>query len=205
MAQSILNWLVTLPAATLYVVLGIAAAVENIIPPFPADLVVAFGSFLVAQGNKGTLAMVALVTWTGNVVGAMAVYGLARRYGAERFEQRLAGKHAQSWDARLHRMFDRYGVMAVLVGRFVPGVRALVPAVAGAVRAPVFRTTALIGLAAAIWYGSITYIAYRVGSNWETLRATVSRYGTVAGSVAAVLLVAGIGAWLLARRRTKPG
>lgn len=197
-----LDWLVTLPAAAMYLVLAIVAAIENIVPPFPADVVVAFGSFLVAQGNKGTLAMVALVTWTGNVVGAMVVYALARKYGAERFEQRLAGKHAQSWDARLHRMFDRYGVLAVLVGRFVPGVRALVPAVAGAVRAPVFRTAALIGIAAALWYGSITYIAYRVGSNWETLRATVARYGTLVGVIAAIVLVAGIGAWLLARRRT---
>ena len=198
------DWLVTLPATTMYLVLGIVAAIENFIPPFPADMVVAFGSFLVAQGNKGTLAMVALVTWVGNVIGAMAVYALARRYGAERFEQRLAGKHAQSWDARLHRMFDRYGVLAVLVGRFVPGVRALVPAVAGAVRAPVFRTAALIGLAAAIWYGSITYIAYRVGSNWDTLRATVARYGTVAGIVAAILLAVGVGAWLLLRKRKTP-
>ena len=198
------DWLVTLPATTMYLVLAIVAAIENFIPPFPADMVVAFGSFLVAQGNKGTLAMVALVTWAGNVVGAMAVYALARRYGAERFEQRLAGKHAQSWDARLHRMFDRYGVLAVLVGRFVPGVRALVPAVAGAVRAPVFRTVALIGLAAAIWYGSITYIAYRVGTNWDTLRATVARYGTVAGIVAAILLAVGVGAWLLLRKRKTP-
>lgn len=198
------DWLVTLPATTMYLVLAIVAAIENFIPPFPADMVVAFGSFLVAQGNKGTLAMVALVTWAGNVIGAMAVYALARRYGAERFEQRLAGKHAQSWDARLHRMFDRYGVLAVLVGRFVPGVRALVPAVAGAVRAPVFRTVALIGLAAAIWYGSITYIAYRVGTNWDTLRATVARYGTVAGIVAAILLAVGVGAWLLLRKRKTP-
>ena len=203
MLQSILDWLVTLPPTTLYVVLGIVAALENFVPPFPADVTVAFGSFIVAQGNQGSLKMVALVTWVGNVAGAMAVYALARRYGAERFEQRLAGKHAQSWDARLHKMFDRYGVLAVLVGRFVPGVRALVPAVAGAVRAPLGRTTLLIGIASAIWYGAITYIAYRVGSNWEALRGSVTRYGTLAGVIAAVVLVVGIGIWLLRRRRTR--
>jgi membrane protein DedA with SNARE-associated domain len=198
-----LEWLVTLPPAALYTVLAIVAALENFVPPFPADVTVAFGAFLVAQGNQGSLAMVALVTWVGNVAGAMAVYGLARRFGAERFEQRLAGKHAQSWDARLHRMFDRYGVLAVLVGRFVPGVRALVPAVAGAVRAPIGRTTLLIGMAAAIWYGAITYIAYRVGSNWESVRGTVGRYSTAAAIVAGVVLVVGTGVWLLRRRRTR--
>ena len=201
MVDSIFDWLLTLPAATLYVVLGLVAAIENVIPPFPADLVIAFGSFLAAHANRGSLAVVALSTWIGNVGGAMLVYLLARRYGAERLERRLAGRHAQSWDARIHRMFDRYGALAILVGRFVPGIRALVPAVAGAVRTPVLKTFLLIGLASALWYGAITYIAYRVGTNWEAVRGTVARYSTLAGIVGAVALVAGVGIWLLLRRR----
>lgn len=201
MAQSIFEWLVTLPAAAYYIVLGVVAAIENLVPPFPADLVVAFASFLAAKGDRGTLLAVAFCTWFGNVAGAMLVYWLTRRYGAERTERRLAGKHAESWDRRIHQLFDRYGTLAIFVGRFVPGVRALVPAVAGAVRAPVLKTTLLIGTASAIWYGAITYIAYRVGSNWEAVRATMGRYGTVAGLVAAVLLVAGIVTWLVRRRK----
>lgn len=202
MAQSILDWLVTVPATTLYLVLAASAFIENLFPPFPSDLIVAFGSFLAARGDSASLLWVLLVTWTGNVAGAMLVYGLARRYGAEKLEQRLGGRHAQSWDLRLHNMFDRYGMLAVFLGRFIPGVRALVPAVAGAMRAPVLRTGLLIGTASAIWYGTITYIAYRVGSNWQSLQGAVARYGTLAGVIAAVILLAGIGAWLLARRRT---
>lgn len=201
MAESILDWLVTLPATTLYVVLGIVAAIENFVPPFPADAVVAFGSFLAAQGHGGTLRMVALCTWFGNVAGAMVVYGLARRYGAERTERRLAGKHAESWDRRIHELFDRYGSLAIFFGRFVPGVRALVPAVAGAVRSPVLSTALLIGAASAVWYGGITYIAYRVGSNWEPLRDSIGKYSTAAGIAGAVVLVAGVVLWQLRRRR----
>ena len=203
MAESIFQWLVTLPPTTLYVVLAVVAAIENIIPPFPADLVVAFGSFLVAQGDRGSLLLVAFFTWLGNVAGAMIVYGLARRYGAERLEKRIGGRHAESWDARIHRMFDRYGTPAIFVSRFVPGVRALVPAVAGAVRTPVLKTVLLIGTASAIWYGAITYIAYRVGSSWEVLRAAIGRYSTTAAIVGSALLVVGVGAWLLARRRRR--
>ena len=201
MAQSILDWLVSLPASAFYIVLGVVAAIENFIPPFPADVVVAFGAFLAAKGHRGSLTFVAFSIWLGNVIGAMVVYGLARRYGAERLEQRLAGKHAESWDKRLHALFDRYGSLAVFFGRFVPGVRALVPAVAGAVRSPVFSTMLLIGLASAIWYGGITYIAYRVGSSWEVLRDTIGQYSTVVGIVGAVVLVAGVVIWQLRRRR----
>lgn len=202
MLDAILDWLVTLPASTLYVVLGLIAAIENIVPPFPADVTVAFGAFIAAQG-EGTLLLVALSTWAGNVGGALLVYAAARRYGAERFERRLAGRHAQSWDARLHRMFDRYGSLAIFVGRFVPGVRAIVPAVAGAVRSPFLKTALLIGAASALWYGTITYIAYRVGSNWDAVRAAIARYSTTAGIVGAIILLGGVGAWLVARRRRR--
>jgi len=199
--QALLQWLVTLPLGTLYGVLGFTAALENLVPPFPSDVVVAFGSFLVAHGHQGTRLGVFLVTWFGNVTGAMLVYAAGRRYGAERLERRLAGKHAESRDRRLHALFDRYGMPAVFLSRFVPGVRALVPAYAGAARLPVGRVTTMIAVASAIWYGLITMIAFRVGTDWERLSATVTRYSTVAAIIGTVLLAGGVGAWWLVRRR----
>jgi membrane protein DedA with SNARE-associated domain len=58
-------------------------------------------------------------------------------------------------------MFARYGLPALFVARFVPGVRAVVPVAAGALKLPAFRTTVLMALAAAIWYGAIEWVAYR--------------------------------------------
>lgn len=199
--QSLLAWLVTLPVAALYTILGTTAAIENLVPPFPSDVVVAFGSFVVAQGGRGTMFGVFLVTWFGNVVGAILVYALGRRYGAERLERRLAGKHAQSRDARIRRMFERFGMPAVFVSRFVPGVRALVPAFAGALRLPVFLTTLMVATASALWYGFITIVAFRVGSDWERLKATIAQYGRTTAIIGVVLLGIGAAAWYIARRR----
>ena len=200
--QGLLDWLITLPAGTLYSVLLVIAALENLFPPFPSDLVVAFGSFVAAQG-PGTALGVFVSTWLGNVAGAMLVYALGRRYGAERLERRLAGSHAASRDARIRSMFKQYGMPAVFVSRFVPGVRALVPAFAGALRLPVLPTAAMIASASGIWYGLITFIAFRVGADWPRLKAIVSRYSTTAAIVATVVLAAGIATWLLVRRRQK--
>lgn len=201
MLDSIYESLVDLPPVLLYVAVSAAAVAENFFPPFPSDIVIAFGSFLLAQGGAGKLALLAAGTWAGNVAGAMLVYALGRKYGAERLEKHLAGKHAESWDRRFHAMFDRYGLIAIFVSRFVPGVRAVVPVVAGAVRTSAFRTFVLIGAASAIWYGGLTYIAYRVGRNWEALQAAVSRYGTLAGIAGAAILVLAIGIWMLLRKR----
>jgi membrane protein DedA with SNARE-associated domain len=199
--ENFLERLATLPAGTLYTVLVVTAAIENLIPPFPSDVVVAFGSFVVAQGNKGTMWGVFLATWAGNVAGAMVVYALGRRYGAERLEKRLAGKHAESADARIRRLFERYGMPAVFVSRFVPGVRAIVPAFAGALRLSVVWTMAMVATASAIWYGLITMVAFRVGSDWEQLKATIARYGTTAAIIGAILLALGVVAWLIVRKR----
>lgn len=198
--QSLLQWLISLPLGALYPILAFTAALENIFPPFPSDVVVAFGSFVVAQGHRGTLFGVFAVTWVGNVVGAMVVYYLGRRFGAERLERRLAGKHAASVDRRLHALFDRFGIPAVFVSRFVPGVRGIVPAYAGALRLSVLQVLVMIAIASAIWYGLITWLAFRVGADWERLRDTVGQYSTIAAIAAVVVLASGIVAWLIIRR-----
>lgn len=198
--QSLLDWLVTLSPITLYSVLGVVAALENLVPPFPSDVVVAFGGFVAAQG-PGTALGVFLSTWIGNVAGAILVYVLGRRYGAQRLERRLAGKRAESIDARIRLMFRKYGMPAVFVSRFVPGVRAVIPAFAGALRLRLLPTTAMIASASAIWYGLITIVAFRVGADWPRLRGMIARYSTTAAVLASVILVAGIGVWWLGRRR----
>jgi len=200
--QSLLDWLVTLSPATLYSVLTIVAAIENLVPPFPSDVVVAFGSFVAAQGT-GTAFGVFLATWLGNVAGAMIVFALGRKYGARRIEQRLAGAHAASWHARLQRMFRRFGLPAIFVSRFVPGVRAVVPAFAGALRQPVLPTAVMIACASALWYGLITYVAFRVGADWPRLKAMIAQYSTTAAIVASTLLALGIATWLIVRQRQK--
>jgi membrane protein DedA with SNARE-associated domain len=197
-----LDWLVTLSPATLYTVLAFVAALENLVPPFPSDVVVAFGAFVAARG-PGTALGVFIATWVGNVGGAMLVYALGRRYGAERLERRLAGKHAEHRDAKMRAMFKRYGMPAVFVSRFVPGVRALVPAFAGALRLPVFSTAMMIASASGLWYGLITLVAFRVGSDWPRLKLMITNFSSTAAIAATVILVLGIAIWLFVRRRQK--
>ena len=195
--EAVFDRLAALPPAVLYLVLALVAAVENVFPPIPADTVVAFGAFLAARG-QATLAGAFLATWAGNLAGAMAMYAAGRRFGAERLERRLGSGGAA---ARLHAFYERRGALALFVSRFLPGIRALVPPFAGAARLPAGRTALVIGSASAIWYGVITFLAYRVGADWATLQARMAQAqrGLVIG--AAVVAVLAIAVWLLRRRR----
>ena len=200
--SQLLDWVAALPEAALYAILFAAGTIENLVPPFPSDVVIAFGGFLLAQGARGTMLGVFLSVWVGNVGGAMLVYALGRKYGAERIERRLGGKHAADRDARLRKLFDRHGMVAIFVSRFVPGVRAIVPAFAGALKLSPIWVTVMVGSASAIWYGLITVVAFRVGSDWERLREIVTQYGTIAALIGAGLLIIGIVVWLIARKRS---
>jgi membrane protein DedA with SNARE-associated domain len=203
MLDSLLAWASSLPPAALYLLIAVMAAVENVFPPFPSDVVIAFASFLVAQGASGTKLGVFAAVWISNVGSAMMVYAVGRKYGAERVEKRLAGAHAARHDATVRKLFERYGLPAIFVSRFVPGVRAIVPAIAGALKLKALPVTLMIGAASAIWYGLITIVAFRVGSNWEALKSMVGRYTTIAAIIGGAILVAGVLAWLVARKRRK--
>lgn len=200
--SGLVDWLTSLPIGALYVAIAVIAAIENFFPPVPADTIVALGAFLAARGQGTALGSLA-ATWLGNVGGAMVMYALGRRYGADRLERRLLGERGSAAEARIATLYGRYGIAALALSRFLPGVRAVVPPVAGALRIPVWRAFGAIGFASAVWYGLITYAGFYLGSDWESVLAKMREYGKIAGVVAAVILVVGLLAWWARSRKSR--
>jgi membrane protein DedA with SNARE-associated domain len=198
--DSVLASLANLPSGLLYPLMFGVAVIENLVPPFPADVTVAFGAFVAAQG-KHRMLLVYLSAWIGSVSGAMFVYYLSRKHGAHRLEKQIAGAKAPEREAKFHAMFARYGLPALFVARFVPGVRAVVPVAAGALKLPAFTTTVLLTLAAAIWYGAIVWVAYRFAADWELLREGLGKFSKTLGIAAVAILALGLGIWALVRKR----
>jgi membrane protein DedA with SNARE-associated domain len=198
--EAFLDRLASMPVPALYAALAVVAALENVFPPVPADTVVAFGSFLAARG-QGTALGVFVTTWSGNITGAMLIYAAGRRYGAERLERRLLGERAADAESRLRALYGRYGLVALFLSRFLPGVRAIVPPLAGALRVPAVRAALAMGAASAVWYGAISYLAFRIGADWEQLAGTVTRYGRASAIAALILVAAAVAVWVIARAR----
>ena len=188
--QSVFDWLLTLPQSTLLPVMALLAAVENFFPPIPADVLIALGAFIAARSDASPLPPFLTVLF-GNVFGAMVMYAVGRRFGADWTEKRFHLKHKESAELSLSAWYARYGLLALAIGRFIPGVRALVAPFAGALKASWLGTLAAITFASGTWYGLVTWIAFRAGSNWEDLLKTVGRMGRWSALVA-VVLAAGI-------------
>lgn len=197
--DQLLGWLTDLPPLALYAALALAAGIENIVPPIPADTVVAFGAFLAARGDATPVGTF-LATWVGNVGGAMLVYAAARRFGAAWLSRRMERFGGRQRERQLEQWYEKRGMVALFFSRFVPAARALVPPVAGAMRVPAPRTAIVIAIASGIWYGTITVLAYRVGASWDQLQARIGDFSRTAAIVAGIILAVGIAIWLVRRR-----
>jgi len=199
----ILELLEGLPPAAVYAFLGLGAAIENIVPPIPADTFVLVGGFIAARGAADALG-VFVATWLSNVAGALLVYAAGRRYGAEFFRSG-PGRRFFSADQleTVDRFYRRWGVTALFVTRFLPGLRAVVPVFAGVSQEPLRRVLPPILVASAIWYGGLVWAGASAGGNLSEIEAWMARANRGFGGVALVAIGALVLWWRMSRR-TRP-
>lgn len=192
-----------LPELLIYVVVGLFAAVENVFPPVPADVVALFGGFL--AGNGAASPWIAfLVVWLCNVAGALLVYWIGRRYGERFFDTRVGRLVLQPHQLRrLDAFYRRRGTVVIFVSRFLPMFRAVVPAFAGMSGLGWGKTAVPILVASGLWYGLVVYVGATAGENWEQIRAALEDAGRWIYLVA-LALAAGV-AWLWWRSRERGG
>jgi membrane protein DedA with SNARE-associated domain len=197
--SGLISWLTGLPLSVLYPIMAIAAAIENVFPPIPADSIVALGSWLAARG-EGSVMGAFLATWIGNVGGAAAMYYVGRQHGAGWMHRRFPRLADERNEKRLETMYGKYGVVTLVVSRLIPGVRALVPPFAGALKVPPLRAIGAMAVASAVWYGIISYVAFNATAEFSQLMRVVKESGTIV-AIVSVILLGGVALILFLRRR----
>ncbi|MBW3534793.1 MAG: DedA family protein [Gemmatimonadetes bacterium] len=199
--QSILAFLQGLHPAVLYVVLGVGAGIENVVPPVPADTFVLLGGFLTAGGRVGPVG-VFLATWGCNVASALAVYGVGRRYGRAFFSEGW-GRHLLTPHqlGRMQGFYARWGILAIFFTRFLPGFRAVVPAFAGVSRLPFLPVAIPLTVASALWYGALVWLGATAGRNLDRILGWIGDANLALLVVAGIIAVA-VGVWWYRTRHT---
>jgi membrane protein DedA with SNARE-associated domain len=194
MIDSLLEWLKGLPPLLVYLIVGGIAAVENVFPPVPADVVALFGGFLAGQGTGHPIVMF-LVVWLGNLATALLMYWVGRKKGTEFFRGRIGRMILQPRQMeKLSRFYQRRGTIVIFISRFLPMFRAVVPIFAGTSHVGFWRAAIPMALASGLWYGLIVYLGATAGENWEEIRSAVESSGKWL-ALAAGLVAAGVGWW----------
>ncbi|HEX8826315.1 MAG TPA: VTT domain-containing protein [Archangium sp.] len=183
-------------------VLGLAAALEYVVPPFPGDTITLLGGVYAVRGEH-PWPLVFLVVVVGSVVGAFINYQVGR-WLVGRFERRPGEAFLGITHARLESMQSQMrhkGPWLLLANRFIPGVRGLIFVAAGAAHMPRSNALTLGTLSAMAHTGLVLALGAAVGGNLERLESLMWRYQRAVLGLVLVGVVA-VAVRALAKRRT---
>jgi len=199
--EALLHQLLSLPPLLIYLLLASGAAVENVLPPVPADTFVLLGAFLAAAGRADPW-LVLLFTWLANLIVALGVYALAFHFGEAFFGTRVGTMllHPRQLE-QIGGFYRRWGVIAIFGGRFLPAFRAMVPVFAGVTRLSVWRVLPPLAIASGLWYGALVFLGTLAGGNWRAIFSFFNRASLVLGAIATALVLAVAWWWLRSRRQ----
>jgi membrane-associated protein len=104
-----------------------------------------------------------ILIWLAAFIGTQVGYWVGYKIGPPLFEQNRNLILNEKVLARTHEFFEKYGARAVVLARFVPILRALIPMLAGISRMDIKRFTQLNLIGATVWVGVFMLAGYWLG------------------------------------------
>ncbi|MGA1114211.1 MAG: DedA family protein [Aquiluna sp.] len=170
---------------------GTGLFVGAFIPFITGDSLV-FAAGLVAAANQDTInifvmvAGVGIAAWLGDQVG----YTLGRHYGRPYLDKRK-GKWLKNAIEKSEVFYVRYGWWSIVVARFVPWGRVIIPALAGISKMNYYKFFSANAVGALLWGCGLTLAGYFTYSIPFVRNATYA----IAIVVISLSVVAGIRTW----------
>jgi membrane-associated protein len=162
----------------------------------PGEAAVVLGGVLASRGHVSLPLLIVVVVVTA-VAGPLVGYEIGRRMGDRLFASRALRYVPGGADKARSALHDKGGV-AVLAGRFVAVVRALMPAAAGAARVS-YRTFLIYNaVGGIIWGVGYCLLGYLAGSAYAVVER---RVGTGLAIALAAAVMAIVIAWAVRRHR----
>ena len=186
-------------AITVLVFLEAAAFVGLVIP---SETAVVVGGVLASRGNL-SLPLLAVLVAVAAVTGDSLGYVIGRRFGPA-IQHSRAGRWVGTarWD-RAHAYVQSHGAWAVVLGRWVGVLRALVPATAGMVRLPYRRFLVANVAGGVVWVVGVLAMGYLAAGSITSVQGTLGLISALA--VGAVILGTIMAYGLRRRRRARVG
>jgi membrane protein DedA with SNARE-associated domain len=191
---AISDWLGTLPALPLYLMVAGIVGVESMGVPLPGEIALVTASLLAATGHAN-IVWVAVAGSSGAIVGDSLGYLIGRRGGRnllERLGRRFPSHLGPEQLASAERAFDRWGVWAVFFGRFIAILRIAAGPLAGALRVPYPKFLVANATGGIVWAGgtSLTiFYAGKAAERWLHDLSWIALVVTVAAGVITSLVV----------------
>ena len=136
--------------------------------PIPSELILPFSGYLVYMGRFNLL-LVATAGAVGCNIGSAVAYWIGAKGGRPLVMRYGKWVLMSAHDVdRMSGFFERYGSIAILVGRMLPIVQTFVAFPAGIARMPRLRFHVYTTVGSFIWYSCLTWAGMKLGAAWNT-------------------------------------
>ncbi|ATW47419.1 DedA family protein [Streptomyces peucetius] len=194
------EWLETVPAVSIYVLVGVVIGLESLGIPLPGEIVLVSSALLASQHGDIDPYVLGACATAGAIIGDSIGYAIGRK-GGRSLLARLGGRFPKHFGeaqiAMAERSFQKWGMWAVFFGRFVALLRIFAGPLAGVLRMPYWKFAVANVLGGILWAGGTTAVIYFVGVVAE---AWLKRFSWL-GLVLAVLI--GVTSTLVLKSRAK--
>lgn len=156
----------------------------------PGVVLLLAATAMAGSSGIGMLEVLGLA-FAGAVCGDLASFVLGRVFHQDIKRMRLFQRHPQ-WIDRGESFFRRYGMLSVLIGRFVGPIRPVIPLVAGMFDMPAWRFMLVNVLSALAWAPVYVLPGYLAGQavHWEVPAFFWPQALSLAGALAGMAILA---------------
>jgi len=200
--QQVASTLLSVPAVWVYVLVGALVFVEDALFVgfvVPGETAAVLAGVDASRGHVDLLAATAVVV-VAAVAGDSVGYEVGRHLGTRLLERPFLARRRGRLDTAREFLAHRGG-SAVLLGRGVAFLRAVVPALAGTARMPYRRFLPWNALGGLLWGVATVLVGYLAGNSYAAVAHRVGQGSAFA--VAAVAVVALV-VWRVRRRHSDP-
>lgn len=180
--QSIIEWINLVPPVGVYLIFLGIAYIENLIPPLPGDVLVAFGGYLAAEGVIKIFPVWSL-TIIASVAGFMTMYWLGHRWGSQIESNReshfILRFIPYKYFSRGKKWMSRWGQGVVIANRFLAGTRSVISLTAGMSHLKVTPTILSSLVSSILWNSLLLGMGWVIRDNWQIIGDYLSNYGKI--------------------------
>jgi membrane protein DedA with SNARE-associated domain len=198
----LVDWIREQPLILVYLAFFLLAYLENVIPPVPGDVLVAFGGYLAAEQIVGFTPLLVLTT-VASTLGFMTMYTLGYVMGDS-----IKVKRSRFWlfryldikyMDRVNFWMDRWGQGVVLANRFLAGTRSVISLLAGISHANIRLTILNSTISSVLWNSILLSMGWFIRENWAVIGEYLNIYGWFVGLIIAVFV--GFRFWFWYKKR----
>lgn len=191
--EQLFEWIQTLSPISIYFIFTLVAYLENILPPIPGDVLVAFGGYLAAEQIINVVPVL-MFTTIASVIGFMSMYAIGRYFGDRIEEERNRFWLMRFIDVKyfdkVNRWMSRWGQGVILANRFLAGTRSAISLVSGMTKTKIYPTVISSFISSILWNTILIAFGWIVHENWQIIGHYLNVYGWIILSLIVILIAA---------------